>query len=264
MSVTRIWLFLPLTLLLPPWWARSSSGQPDIREIIQRSVGANQADFRAAPGFDRKERDRTPSGMKTYQVTMIEGTPYYRLIALNGHPLSAAQDAAERKKEVEVRVQRGSQSPAEREQRIAKYQSERRRDNQMMEQLTVAFNFAVVGERNEKGFNVWVLKATPRPDYQPPNMQMQVLRGMQGELWIDQRSYQWVKVTARVTRPVTIEGFLAQVEPGTQFELENLPVEGGTWQPSHFGMRSQAKIFFLINRSSQDDETYFDYHPASR
>ena len=243
-------------------WGRSSPSV-NVREIIERSVAANQADFKAAPAFDHKERDRTNSGAKTYQITMIDGTPYQRLLRVNGKPLSASENAEEQRKEERERSVRRSQSPAERQQRVAKYDQERRRDNRMMEQLTVAFNFTLEGQHKLKGFNVWVLRATPRPGYQPPNMETQVLPGMEGELWIDQQTYQWVKVTARVVHPVAIEGFLAQVEPGTQFELENEPVSGGTWQPSHFAMKSRAKVLFMINRTSQADETYFDYRPSA-
>jgi hypothetical protein len=82
---------------------------------------------------------------------------------------------------------------------------------------------------------------------------------MQGELWVDVKTYQWVKVTARVIHPVSIEGFLAEVEPGTQFKLEKSPVDGGVWQVSHFSMKSQAKVLHLFSRASSEDDTYFDY-----
>jgi len=190
---------------------------------------------------------------------MIEGSPYQRLIAIDGKPLPPAQSAQQEAKQQQVTEQRRSESPQERANRIGKYQSGRRRDNNMMNQLTVAFDFTLVGESKLRGFHVYVLKATPRPGYQPPSMELQVLTGMQGELWIDQNTYQWVRVTAHVIRPVSIAGFLAQVEPGTQFELEKAPVGKGVWQPIHFSMRSQARVLMLFNRSSQEDETYFDY-----
>lgn len=41
-------------------------------------------------------------------------------------------------------------------------------------------------------------------------------------------------VEATVIHPVSIEGFLAQVEPGTQFKLEKMPVADGIWLPKHF------------------------------
>ncbi len=233
---------------------------PNVAQIIAKSVAANQRDFTAAPNFNYKERDRTPKGgSKTYQVTMIEGTPYQRLIAVNGTPLSQQESAEEQKKQDQATAQRHSESSEDRQKRIDKYEKDRHRDNAMMDQLTKAFDFAVVGQRKVRGFSVWMLKATPKAGYNPPNMETQVLPGMQGELWIDQKSYNWVRVTAQVIHPVSIEGFLAQVEPGTEFELEKSPVGGGIWQPSHFGMKSNAKVLHMFSHNSADDETYFDY-----
>lgn len=235
----------------------------DVATIIQKSVAANQRDFAAAPKFDYKERDRIGTGSKTYQVTMIEGSDYERLIAVNGKPLTKSQAAQEEQKEKQAIAQRRAESPSQRQQRIAKYQKDRERDHALMEQLTKAFDFTLVGAHRLRGFNTYVLKATPRSSYTPPNMETQVLTGMEGTLWIDQKTYQWVKVTARVIHPVSIEGFLAQVEPGTAFELEKSPVEDGIWLATHFSMKSKAKVLFLINKSSQEDDTYFDYRRSS-
>ena len=82
---------------------------------------------------------------------------------------------------------------------------------------------------------------------------------MQGELWIDQKTYQWVKITAEVIHPVSIEGFLAQVEPGTRFELEKSPVGNGIWQTTHFSMHSNAKILHVFGHASYEEESYSDY-----
>jgi hypothetical protein len=38
-----------------------------------------------------------------------------------------------------------------------------------------------------------------------------VLTGMEGKLWIDKKTLQWVKVEATVIHPVSIGGFLAEV-----------------------------------------------------
>ena len=236
---------------------------PDTPTIIKKSVEANKRDFDAAPGYNNKERDRTPEGSKLYQVTMIDGTPYRRLLAVNGKPLSQSQEAEEIRKQRDAAAQRKAESADQRRDRLAKYQRDRTRDHNMMDQLTEAFQFTLTGETRLRGFNVYVLKATPRPGYKPPNMDCQVLQGMQGQLWIDQKTYQWVKVTAQVVHPVSIEGFLAQVEPGTRFELEKAPVDDDVWQPSHFSMRSHAKVLFLINRSSSEDQSYFAYSKVS-
>jgi hypothetical protein len=243
--------------------AAAICAQPDVRDIVKRSVEANQRDFKAADSYNYKERDRTPSGSKTYQLTMIEGTPYQRLIGLGGKPLSPAREAAEQKKEQQAIQNRKRESSGDRQERIQKYERERSRDNAMMQQLTEAFTFALAGERKVRGFSVYVLKAMPKPGYKPPNMACQVLPGMQGELWIDQETYQWVKVTAQVIRPVSIEGFLARVEPGTRFELEKSPVgDGSIWLASHFAERANAKILGVFSHNSSEDDTFWDYQPA--
>jgi hypothetical protein len=151
---------------------------PSVQEIVQKSVVANEADFKAAVHFNWTETDRNGKGAKTSRVDMIEGTPYYRLIAVNGKPLSPAQEAEQQRKEQQVIAQREAESPEQRRERIEKFEKERRRDNAMMEQITKGFNFSLIGVRKIHGYSVYALKATPRPGYKPPNMELQVLTGM--------------------------------------------------------------------------------------
>ena len=86
---------------------------------------------------------------------------------------------------------------------------------------------------------------------------------MEGTLWIDQSTFQWMKVEAHVMRPVTIEGFLAEVEPGTHFEFEKQPVIPDVWLATHFSMKARARVIHLFAHQEQEDDTYFDYHKAA-
>lgn len=236
----------------------------DVQTIIQRSVEANWADWNATPDYAYCEQDRAPhGGTKTYDEMMIFGTPYGHLAAINGKALSPQQEKEEQRKLEETIAERRSESVAKRTERVAKYGRSRARDRLMLEQLVQAFDFKLVGQREMGPNTVYVLKATPRPGYRPPNEQAKVLRGMQGTLWIDKNTFQWVKVEADVIHPVTIEGFLAQVEPGTHFELEKMPVTTNIWLPKHYSMKSRSKILFLVNHNTQDDERYFDFRNVS-
>lgn len=244
-------------------WSISLSGEDNVATIIQRSVEANNRDWDAAPQFDYSELDQGPDGSKTYAVTMLYGSPYRRLIAINGKHLSADKESGEQEKFEKTASERRNESPEKKSERIAKYEAERKRDHTMLEQLTAAFNFKIVGEQNLKGKRVYVLRATPRKDYRPPNRDSQVLTGMEGRLWLDKATFQWVRVEAHVTHPVRIEGFLAEVEPGTQFELEKIPVSPDIWLASHFAMKSDAKVMLLFRHRSQEDDTFFNYHKAT-
>lgn len=249
-------------------FALSAVGTPptslDVRAIIQRSVEANTADWNAAPEYDYFERDKEKQGTKTYAELMLFGSPYERLLETNGKPLPPEKQAEEQRKLEETIAQRRSESEQQSAERLSKYEKERKRDHLMMEQMTRAFDFKLMGEQKIGAHDVYVLKATPRAGYQPPNMQAEALTGMQGRLWIDKITFQWVRVEAEVTRPVSIEGFLARVEPGTRFELEKTPVASGVWLPKHFAMRARAKVLFLITHKSQQDQTYFEYRKATQ
>jgi hypothetical protein len=252
-----------MVLLATLSMAASTFAQPDVSTIIQRSVEVSDADWQAAPQYDYFERDRQPDGStRTYEVMMILGSDYERLVAVNGKPLTAEEQARQRQKLEQVIAQRQSESEEQRAQRIAKFEKDRKRDHLLMEQLTVAFDFKLVGEQKLGSYDVYVLQATPRPGYQPPNTETKVLTGMRGKLWIDKQTYQWVKVQAEVVHPVSIAGFLAQVQPGTRFELEKMPVADGIWLPKHFSMKARAKVLFFFSHKTQEDETYFDYHKA--
>lgn len=263
-------IYIPITLLrnisrlsLLLFLSIFTCAQENVSNIIERSAEANKHDWEAVPQFDNYERDRTKDGDKTYSVTMLYGTPYERLIAINGHSLSAARQKEEQEKYEEQVAKREHESPDERAKRVAKYNAERKRDQAMLDQMTSAFDFRLVGNRTLNGREVYVFKATPRRGYRPPNRDSEVLTGMEGTLWIDRQTFQWVKVEAHVTHPVRIEGFLAQVEPGTRFELEKKPVAEGVWLAAHFAMRSDAKVMLLVSRRNQEDDRFFNYHRAA-
>lgn len=243
------------------FWVAAAAAQVDVHTLIEHSVQATDADWKASPDYECFERDREPNGgSKTFQDLMIMGSPYQRLVAINNKPLSRQEQQNQQRRLEKTTEQRRNESAQQRARRIADYEKERNRDHLFLDQLAKAFNFSLVGQQKLEGYDVYVLKAVPRPDYQPPNSQAEVLKGMRGTLWIDIKTSQWVKVEARVIRPVWIEGFVAKVEPGTQFELDKMPVDGNIWLPKHYEMKARAKVLFLFNHNSDDNETYYNYH----
>ena len=242
----------------------TAAERPDAGSIVSRSVQANAKDFKAAPGYDYSERDRVAGGTRTYRVLMIEGSPYQELTMVNQQPLAPDLQAEEQRKLDQTIAQRRTESPAAKAQRVAKYNKQRTRNQLLLNQLALAFKFKLIGEQQLGSRTVYAIQAIPRPGYVPPNREAQVLTGMHGKLWIDTATYQWVKVEAEVTHPVWIGGFLAKVMPGTRFELEYSPVSGNIWLPSHYSMKSRARVLFLFSSGQQDDETYFDYAKSPR
>ena len=121
----------------------------DVNRIVSRSVATAQSDWKAAPQFDFRERDIITKGgnrtLRAYQVLMIHGSTYNRLIAQNGQPLNTAQTAAEEQKLQHEIQARTAESPAARTKRIAQYQRERRQDHELMLEMIKAFQFHLAG-----------------------------------------------------------------------------------------------------------------------
>ena len=240
--------------------------QPDATEIIRRSVQKVEANWKQAPQYSFVERDveskrqATPT-IKTYQVLMIDGSQYHRLVAINDRPLSAGEQAEEEKKLRAEVLRRGHESERERHKRVAKFLKEREQDHAMLKEMVDAFDFRPAGEASINGHDCWVFDAQPKPGYQPRTRETKVLSGMKGKLWIDKSQYQWVRVQAEVMKPVSMYGIIAKVGPGTHFFLEQAPIAGNLWLPVHFSVSVKASALGFINENSSDDETYRDYKP---
>jgi hypothetical protein len=233
----------------------------DAAQIIQRSVAANALDWKAQPAYSHRECDRKNGQSKTYQILMIDGSPYQRLLEMNGQPLSSDQEQQEQAKLNREIQRRHGQSASERQARIAKYQNNRAEQHLLMQQMVEAFQFKLAGEQMADGVECYVLDATPNPNYQPPVEKARVLLGMKGRLWIDKEHYHWVKVQAEVINPVEFGCFIAKVKPGTKFELQQAPV-GDVWLPKHFSESVNASVFGVYGMHSSEEEVYSDYQPA--
>ncbi|HEX4748227.1 MAG TPA: hypothetical protein VH302_01680 [Bryobacteraceae bacterium] len=235
---------------------------------MRRSVAVNTADWKAQPSYVHQEvnlRSKVdssgaahPQQSKAFETMMIDGSPYQRLIAVNNEPLRGAQAEQEQAKMKREIARRASESASDHRARVAKYQNSRAEEHLLMQQMVEAFDFKLVGEETLEGAECYVMDACPRPGYQPPVERARVLTGMRGRLWIDKAEYHWVKVQAEVTSPVAFGLFVAQVKPGTKFELDQAPV-GNVWLPKCFTESVNASVLGLVGYRTKEEEHYSDY-----
>jgi hypothetical protein len=247
----------------------ANAAQPDPQQIIHRSVQTIEADWSQAPNYSYQERDVQSKHdgvpvVKTYEVLMIAGSQYNRLIAVDDKILPVWQQAEEEQKFQTETDKRAHESVRDRNRRIARYQKERAQDHLMLKTMVDAFDFQLAGEENVNGHDCWVLDATPKRGYQPRDRETRVLTGMRGRLWVDKAEYQWVRVKADVIKPVSFYGFMAKVGPGTRFLLEQAPVADNVWLPSRFSVHVIASALGFINQNSTDDEGYGKYRPIGK
>ncbi len=230
------------------------------RIIVHRSVQANDADWKAQTQYSFLRSDVSGPERQTFEVTMLEGSPYERLLALNDKPLPPEQQRQEQEKFEREARERRNETPRQRHTRIEKYENDRASDNFLMRQMVSAFTFHLAGEEQVGGVDCYVLKAMPNPAYRPPIEKARALTGMQGRMWIDKLHYHWVKIQAQVVKPVAFGFILARVKPGTRFDLEQTPV-GGVWLPKKFIQSVNARVLGFYNLQSRDETYWSDYRP---
>src|SRR5258708_35576987 len=132
-------LFLALAVLPAALLAQ----QPDAQEIVRRSVAAQTADWKAAPNYSFVERDTVAKHgaptSKTYEVLMIEGSQYYKLIAVGGSRLLSGEQAGEDRKVQQEIQRRKRESPGARASRVAEYEWYRQQAPAMQFEMNTVF-----------------------------------------------------------------------------------------------------------------------------
>jgi hypothetical protein len=249
---------------LPAW----SAEIPSVQDIVSQSVANNQEDWKVAPEFTYTAHDIVTKGGnrtdRTYRVVMIDGSPYNELIAVDGEPLSPAEQGREKAQLRRVTQRRNHESSQARRQRTEKYERGRRQDHELMTDMIHAFDFKMGGQQMVDGHQCYRIDASPNPHYVPTSRDTKVLKGMRGTLWIDTETYQWVKVEASVFRPVAFGLFIAKVEPGTEFKLDYAAVEGNIWEPVDFQVKVRSKILHFWSDNSAEDDSFSNYQRAAQ
>ena len=99
-----------------------------------------------------EERELDDSGKvkstesKTYDVTMLEGSSYRRLIARDDHPLLPKEVKKEDDKLNKSTVERRHETKAQREKRMSDYDDRPGRNRSMLKEVSEAFDFRLLRE----------------------------------------------------------------------------------------------------------------------
>ena len=241
----------------------------DPREIVRRSTEENRRNQKLAEtytfierqderGFDSRGRAQRHS-VKSYDVTLTEGSPYRRLIARDDKPLPPEEERAEQQKLQKSIAQRHSETPAQREKRLADWHRKREREREFLREVPDAFDFRMAAEETLDGRRVYVIDCTPRRDFKPRTNDGKLLTKMKGKLWVDAETYEWVKAEAETVDTISFGGFALRVGPGTRFTLEQVRVNGEIWLPKQVTVTYQARLLLFKKLAGQVDYTYRDY-----
>jgi hypothetical protein len=222
----------------------------DAQEIVRQSVSHWRRNIDALRNYTFQRRtvadqldgdgNTKKSEIETYQISIIYGQAYEKLIARDDRPLSEKDQQKEEEKLNKFFDKRKNMSEEERQREREKRQDKFQHD--IADELPLMLSWQVVGEEEFNGQPAWVLSATPRDDYHPSSRAGKLLSKMSGKVWITKADYQWVKAEAVLSDDFSVGWFLFKLHQGTHLEFEQTRVNDEAWLPKRVFIEGSGRV----------------------
>ena len=225
--------------------------QPDLRELVRRSVQKDRVNANRAKDYtyiQRTEtRDRDEKGQvvktesRTFDVMMIGEQRFRKLIARDDKALPE-KEARKAQEDFDKAIHRH-------ESEAGKPAKDDTNDRAILMEMPDAFIFTLVGPESIDGRAVWVIDAKPKPGFRGKAKRWELLTKFKGRLWIDQSDLQWVRVEAETIAPVSFGWVIARLEPGAKIGFQQSRVNSEFWLPMRATAELNARLGFKTIRS---------------
>jgi hypothetical protein len=244
------WFSLPMLLLsLAPVAALA---EVDAREIVRRAVAADERNWTIARGYGFSERvdaRRLDSNgrlkskdVKSYDVLLVDGSPYRRLSGRGDHPLPPGDEKKEQDKLAKSIAERLNENAAERARRLAGHEGRHGWLREAWQALPEAFDFRLTGEATD---GLYVIEASQRRGFQPRSRTENVLASLQGRLWVDKLDYRLVKAEMEAVETISMGLFLVRLAKGSRAAFEQTRVSDLVWLPARVQVSVSARLGLL-------------------
>jgi hypothetical protein len=261
--VGAVGVFLLLTWALPCNAAEADS----LRQFVQQAVDNYFKSLEAARSMtykrriERREFDGNGKLQKrscwTNVAEYIDGVRWNYMIERDDKPLDdlAAVQAKVRQEVAEWK----SRTPEQRRKALEEARKRGRNETEYLREFAQALDFTPAGSEVREGRTTRVLSFLPHPGYKPKALEGRVYEGVRGRIWIDETERQMARLEAEVFKDVSVGGFLAKVEQGTRFELDQVRLEPGVWAARRHVVRFDLKFLLLKQIHNQVESQFRDY-----
>lgn len=232
-------------------------------ELVRRSIAQDQLDWARMQDYTWQahstERHLDSQGkveaakQEKWDTLILDGQPYRRMLERDGKPLNAGQQSEEQKKLDRETATLSKESPAEKQRRIEENAAKRKREFAFLSEIPDLFNLRLEGQTTVDGRPVWIVAGEPRAGAQPKSHDAKALLKVRGRMWIDQASFQWVKVEAETTATIAWGVFLARLDPGARLVFEQTKVAPDLWLPKRLFLSGSGRVA-LLKRLIEDEE----------
>ncbi|HTS66154.1 MAG TPA: hypothetical protein VMH28_29225 [Candidatus Acidoferrales bacterium] len=241
----------------------------DPKEIVARALQRNAHNEEIARNYTylRRQETRAYDGSgsvkhrdsKTWDVTLLEGSPYTRLVQRDDKPLPPKEEAQQQEALQKSIEERRKETPEQRQQRIAEWDRKRKAFEDELKEIPEAFILRLVGEEQAAGVPAWVIEGTPRPGYRPKTKRTAYFLKMKGRMWISKSDYQPVKVEAESIDTIAIGAFLVRFQRGARIRVEYTRVNDEVWLPKSAALAGSARVLLVKGLRIDTDFTFSNY-----
>ncbi len=258
-----LWIAVVGALASSPGWARQGAPKADLPpkadDLVRTTI---QNELKPDPNhtkFEYRLIKKKPDHTETREMVETERGTFGRLIMLDGKPLTPEQRAKEDK-----RLQRLVDDPSQLAQKMKSQKEDDERTRKMLRAMPDAFVYEYAGTRQEEPWGeVVILNFKPNPNFSPPSRETMVYRGMRGTMLITLPERRLARIEAKLFRDVDFGwGILGHLDQGGQFLVEQKPVAGDHWEPSHMILNFTGKALIFKTIRINEDEITTEYRPV--
>jgi len=255
-SLPRLRSILSL-LVLGSMAAGSAPAKEDVAEgeLLKRALAVEFASIQDAQHPMRyRLRKSSPRLSTTKEIFETNDGAVARLVAINDHPLSTADEQKEQDRLSGLlidpsRQRHRKQAEAEDTGRILK----------VMRALPSAFIYQYAGEAEGPTGKVEKFTFRPNPRFDPPDLETEALTAMTGEIWVDAAQGRIAKLEGHLQQDVDFGwGILGRLNKGGWIVIEQADVGNHQWRIVHFQMVMSGRLVFKTRTfATAEDETQF-------
>jgi hypothetical protein len=241
----------------------------DSREIVRKALELDGQNSKLAQNYtflQRQEtRDLDHSGkvksrkIETWDITLLEGSPYRRLVARDDQPLPAEEQQREEERLRWNLEERRKETSEQRERRMAEWRRRQQRQREPFHEVLDAFDFSPAVEEQLNGRQAYRIDGSPKPGYKPKSSFAAFLPKVKLRMWIDARDLQGARVEIEAIDTISFAGFLVRLEKGTRITVQQSRVNDEVWLPRSVSVTAAARILMVKSFNREMEYSFSDY-----
>jgi hypothetical protein len=204
-------------------------------------------------------RKSSPRLTTTKEIVETRDGFVARLVQINDQPLSQADELKE-----QARLDALLADPGRQQHRKQSEDNDTARALKVLRVLPTAFLYQFAGTGTAATGMVEKFTFKPNPQFNPPDLETQVLTAMAGEIWIDPSQERVVLLAGSLQQDKDFGwGILGELNKGGWVEIDQADVGGHQWRIVHLQIVINGRVLFKA-RNSDSVQEYSQFVPLPR